>query len=209
MNARQAEFWTVTAYLNSSYEEMKLVRGTEMNSARNDSYSTQVQLSEPPHRPSIRTRDADQERGATKYCVAERNGDGEKQILGCAPDDNREKWASFRQEQRRRRYYARGPVPVGTFFKQARSPKGQARRQVLAEGRSVLRPYEYGRPILSEGRWLRAQVFVKKVGHEVVGLVGFGEVGIVPEGVGQGFEDYQLCIYAGSKIGTVEDSGAA
>jgi hypothetical protein len=60
---------------------MKLVRGTEINSARNNNYSTQVQVSAPPHAPSIRTRDADQERGAAKYCVAERGGDGKS--LGC------------------------------------------------------------------------------------------------------------------------------
>ena len=37
---------------------------------------------------------------------------------------------------------------------------------------------------------LFAQMVVEEGGHELVGFFGFGEGGVVPEGVGEGFEDY-------------------
>ena len=52
---------------------------------------------------------------------------------------------------------------------------------------------------------LFTQVSVKERRHELVCLFGLGESGIVPEGVREGFEDYQVRLIAGSEIGSVED----
>jgi hypothetical protein len=50
---------------------------------------------------------------------------------------------------------------------------------------------------------------VQKVGHQLVSLLGFGQGGIVPEGVRQRFENNQLGIDAGAQIRAVEDGGSA
>src|SRR5262249_2109537 len=55
---------------------------------------------------------------------------------------------------------------------------------------------------------LPAQVFCEEIGHERVRLLGFGEFGIIPEGVREGLKDDQLRVDAGAQIGTMQDGGA-
>jgi hypothetical protein len=49
----------------------------------------------------------------------------------------------------------------------------------------------------------------EEVGHEVVGFDGFGEGGVIPEGVGEGVEDDEVRVHAGAEVGAVEVGGAA
>src|ERR1700730_16306852 len=56
---------------------------------------------------------------------------------------------------------------------------------------------------------LLAQVLVEEGGHDLVGFRGFGKGRIVPEGVREGFEDYQLGVHAGTEVGAVQDRGSA
>jgi hypothetical protein len=56
---------------------------------------------------------------------------------------------------------------------------------------------------------LLSQVFGEESSHELVGFFGFGECGIVPEGVRQRFEDDQLRVNSSAEIRTVQDCGAA
>jgi hypothetical protein len=59
------------------------------------------------------------------------------------------------------------------------------------------------------GHGLFGQVLEEEVGHDVAGFDGFGESGVVPEGVGKGVEDDEAGVDAGAEIGTVEVGGAA
>lgn len=54
-----------------------------------------------------------------------------------------------------------------------------------------------------------SQVGVEEVGHDVVCFFGFGECGVVPECVGQSFEDYELDVDSRTEVGAMEDGGAA
>lgn len=49
----------------------------------------------------------------------------------------------------------------------------------------------------------------EEVGHVLVGFVGFGEADVVPEGVGEGFEDDEVGVDAVAEEGSVKDGGAA
>lgn len=49
----------------------------------------------------------------------------------------------------------------------------------------------------------------EEVGHVGVGLAGLGEADVVPEGVGEGFEDDKVGVDAVAEEGAVEDSGSA
>jgi hypothetical protein len=52
-------------------------------------------------------------------------------------------------------------------------------------------------------------MLVKESGHQLVGFLGFGKRGIVPEGVRQRFEHDQLCVDSGAQIRTVQNRCAA
>lgn len=56
---------------------------------------------------------------------------------------------------------------------------------------------------------LISELRLKEVGHEVEGFGGFGELEVVPEGVGQGFEDDELRVDVGAEQGAMEDGGVA
>ena len=58
------------------------------------------------------------------------------------------------------------------------------------------------------GLELLAQVLIEEMGHGFVSFLGFGEGGVIPEGVGQGFEDDEVGLIPGVAIGTVEDGRA-
>ncbi len=54
-----------------------------------------------------------------------------------------------------------------------------------------------------------AELLGEEVGHVDVGLFGLGEADVVPESVGESFEDDELGVVAVLEEGAVEDGGAA
>src|SRR5258708_6787105 len=76
------------------------------------------------------------------------------------------------------------------------------RQQEFQAGREFFRSAARELPLLAE-------MFFKECGHQLVGFLGFGKRGIVPESVWQRFENYQVCVDSIAKVGTVQDGGAA
>jgi hypothetical protein len=56
---------------------------------------------------------------------------------------------------------------------------------------------------------LVADFFVEEIGHELQGLLGFGELEVIPEGVRQGFEDDELGTIPGAEKRAMEEGGVA
>jgi hypothetical protein len=56
---------------------------------------------------------------------------------------------------------------------------------------------------------LAAEMLGQEICQELIGFIGFGKRRIIPESVGQGFEDDELRVNSGAKISAVQDGGAA
>lgn len=56
---------------------------------------------------------------------------------------------------------------------------------------------------------LVAELLVEELGHVGIGLFGFGEAYVIPEGVGEAFEDDELGVVAAAEKGPVEDGCTA
>ncbi len=88
-------------------------------------------------------------------------------------------------------------LPVSRRYSDGFVPYGwEARAEVLVAWASGIAMKE------TESRaflpFLVAEIFGEKIGHEVQGFGGFGELEVVPEGVGQGFEDDELGVVVGA-----------
>jgi hypothetical protein len=61
----------------------------------------------------------------------------------------------------------------------------------------------------SLARELAVQLPGEEVCHVAVGFFGLGEADVVPEGVGEGFEDDEAAVVSAAEESAMEDSGAA